>query len=316
MPRARSVGTCALAAALGAGALSCRAEEPPLARFSVAPRAERVRFVAIGDTGKSEVGLSKTAERMRAHCALAGCDFAVLLGDLIYPRGALGDDDPAIERLVVRPFATLGVPVFGVIGNHDEGGGFYPERASHLTRLPEGAPRVRRSFSLDAGPVTVVGVDTAGAMFGRPVARRAVARALDEAAGFRVAVGHHPRRSRGRHGDAGAYDGLPSFFPVASGHGVRSLLDDAVCGRADLYLSGHDHSLQWLADPCRGTALVVSGAGSEATAVAGETRAHFAASELGFVAVDAGASGARIDLIRHDGEILYSRVLPARSSPR
>ena len=302
----------AVAAVVAATTLSCGRAEPPLERFTVVPREARVRFVAVGDTGQSEEGLAKVVERMRAHCALAGCDFALSLGDLVYPSGAVRPDDPSIARLVVAPFARLGVPVFGVVGNHDEAGGFRPERALFLTRLGDGAPTLRRAFSLDAGPVGVVGVDTPGAMFGRPVARREVARALDAIPGFRVAIGHHPRRSRGRHGDAGAYDGLPSFFPVASGHGVKALLDDAVCGRADLYLAGHDHSLQWLAESCRGTALVVAGAGSTTTAVDGATRAHFAASELGFVAVDAGPRGARVDLVRHDGEVLYSRVLASR----
>lgn len=303
----------AVAAALAASALSCREPEPPLEPFVVTPRDARVRFVAVGDTGKRGDGQAKVVERMRAHCAVAGCDFALLLGDLVYPRGAERADDPAISRLVVAPFATLGVPVFGVVGNHDEGGGFWPERARHLSELPDGAPRIRRSFALDAGAVTVVGLDTAGAMFGRPVARTSARAVLDRAAGFRVAIGHHTYRSKGRHGDAGRYDGLPSFFPVASGHGVKALLDHAVCGHADLYLSGHDHSLQWLAQGCGGTSLVVAGSGSEATPVSGPARAHFAASELGFVAVDAGPHGARVELVRHDGEVLYSRVLAGRS---
>ncbi len=298
--------------ALAASALSCREPEPPLERFAVVPRTSHVRFVAVGDTGKSVEAQARVVGRMRAHCALVGCDFALLLGDLVYPRGATGADDPAVSRLVARPFASLGVPVFGVIGNHDEGGGFWPERAGYLTSLP-GEVRIRRALALDAGPVTVVGVDTAGAMFGRAVTRASAREALDRATGLRVAIGHHPYRSKGRHGDAGRYDRLPSFFPVASGHGVKALLDDAVCGHADLYLSGHDHSLQWLAEGCRGTSLIVAGSGSEATKVDGPTRAHFAASELGFVAVDAGPDGARVELVRHDGEVLYSRVLPGRT---
>jgi hypothetical protein len=83
----------------------------------------------------------------------------------------------------------------------------------------------------------------------------------DEDATWRVAVSHFPYVSNGKHGDAGRYDGVPG-----RGEAIRALLEKHVCGKADLYLAGHDHVLEWLKAPpsCPGTELVVSGAASEA----------------------------------------------------
>ena len=42
-------------------------------------------------------------------------------------------------------------------------------------------------------------------------------------------------------------------------------MEDIVCGRADVYLAAHDHSLQWLQPTCNGTELIVSGTGASST---------------------------------------------------
>jgi hypothetical protein len=61
-----------------------------------------------------------------------------------------------------------------------------------------------------------------------------------------------PYFSNGRHGDAGNYDGLVGM-PIANGSAVKTALDADVCGKADLYLCGHDHNRQWLTERCGGT---------------------------------------------------------------
>lgn len=47
-----------------------------------------LRFVAVGDTGKGNDTQQQVADAIRDHCAAEGCDFAVLLGDNLYPEGA------------------------------------------------------------------------------------------------------------------------------------------------------------------------------------------------------------------------------------
>ena len=75
----------------------------------------------------------------------------------------------------------------------------------------------------------------------------------------------------------------PGFI---DGRNVKSFLEATVCGRADVYLAGHDHSLQWLNADCAGTQLLVSGNGASATSVSTRNPHHFQTTELGFLYVE------------------------------
>jgi leucyl-tRNA synthetase len=50
---------------------------------------------------------------------------------------------------------------------------------------------------------------------------------------------------------------------VASGRSLRRFLEANVCGKANLYLSAHDHIRAWMKDECGGTELVVAGTGAK-----------------------------------------------------
>lgn len=85
---------------------------------------------------------------------------------------------------------------------------------------------------------------------------------------WKIAYGHHPFISNGWHGNAGSYDGLPPGDPVDAiprGDHMASFFTEHVCGRVDVYFSGHDHNRQWLYPSC-GTNFLVSGAASSPTA--------------------------------------------------
>jgi tartrate-resistant acid phosphatase type 5 len=74
-------------------------------------------------------GLEPVAKAMRNYCEDAGCAFAVMLGDNIYPNGAtLGadghDDATRFRTLFTEPFGTLGArqpgfAIYPTLGNHD-----------------------------------------------------------------------------------------------------------------------------------------------------------------------------------------------------
>jgi hypothetical protein len=84
-----------------------------------------------------------------------------------------------------------------------------------------------------------------------------------------IAFGHHPYISNGQHGNAGRYDediqrDKSAYSKYAPGQLWKKLLDDTVCEKnVSLYLSGHDHDLEWLKPPkgCGNTQFVLSGAG-------------------------------------------------------
>lgn len=260
------------------------------------PRAtDRVSFLAVGDTGDGRDGQRKVAGEMERDCATRGCDFVTLLGDNLYPAGATSPDDDAFRRLFEEPYARIDRPFFAAIGNHDEGHagmGLSWERGDVEVAYGARGGKWRmpaRFYAVRFERLDLVVLDTDSLMFDRFVdeQRTSVRRWLDGSrAPFRVVVGHHPLRSAGKHGNAGHYDQLPSVTPVAAGRSVRDFVEAEVCGKADVYLSGHDHNLQHLAEACRGTELVVSGAGGSVARLVGGAETRFAKAALGFFRVE------------------------------
>jgi hypothetical protein len=84
-----------------------------------------------------------------------------------------------------------------------------------------------------------------------------------------------------------------AWVPIANGASVKSFLEEDVCGKADLYLCGHEHVLEWLEPTCgrpgsaRRTELIISGGGASPTTFAEHPRNpdRFRAEGLGFLYV-------------------------------
>jgi len=51
---------------------------------------------------------------------------------------------------------------------------------------------------------------------------------------------------------------------VVTGTFVKETFDNHICGKIDVYISGHDHNRQWLMPTC-GTEFIVSGTGAKTT---------------------------------------------------
>jgi tartrate-resistant acid phosphatase type 5 len=92
----------------------------------------------------------------------------------------------------------------------------------------------------------------------------------DSRARWKIVFAHHPYVSNGVHGNAGSYDedlkkrDKSKDSKYASGKLWKKLLDDTVCAHGvELYLSGHDHDLEWLhpVGDCGPTEFILSGAG-------------------------------------------------------
>ena len=131
---------------------------------------------------------------------------------------------------------------------------------------------------------------------------------------WKIALGHHPYKSNGPHGNAGNYDcrDVPGLGCVAAplftdGRHVKSFMDAVVCGRADVYLSGHDHSLQWLTPTCNGTQLIVSGNGASATTVDAKNPNYFQTTELGFIYIELNGRTFTGTFFGQTGNVLFTR---------
>jgi cysteine-rich repeat protein len=275
----------------------------------------RVRFAAFGDTGKGNVEQKSVADAVQAKCAASGCDFLQLLGDNIYDNGVASVDDPQFQEKFEVPYANLHLPFFMILGNHDYGGGGagyefgkaqpqidYTARSTRW-RMPD--EYYRRAVQ----HADVIALDTNLQMWLRDAQQRVDVAAWIAAssATWKIAVGHHPYLSNGPHGNAGEYDGV--FDPIGGGAGVKSFLEEIVCGKVDLYLSAHDHSLQWLEPTCSGTELIVSGAGASPTLLEGSNPVRFQSATLGFVYVDIEGKSLRAEVIDTAGTVLFTRTL-------
>jgi hypothetical protein len=234
----------------------------------------------------SASGLEPVSQAMKAYCThQADCDFAVMLGDNIYPDGASagvdGRDAERFEDLFVKPFAGLAEDresfrIYTVLGNHD----WRTSRAGALAQVHflESTP----PFYMDGifyrvqppaahGEVEIFALDTevllastsvykaqladdaseaAGQRMERPLAwavpqseaERAMVHWLDEAlsssaARWKIVVGHHPLWST-------------SGSKFEQARALRRLILPTLCRYADLYLAGHEHTLEVHTDSC------------------------------------------------------------------
>lgn len=275
--------------AVGGGDAGSSGESP------AAPKT--VRFVAMGDTGTGSDAQIKVGNTIAALCKARGCDFVQLLGDNLYNSGASSPDDPIFQTHFETPYAAVDLDFWVVLGNHDYGhDGLGTDFLKGQNEIAYTAKSKKWKLPsaywhhvppAGEGAVEVFGLDTNMAMFGQDSAQRKDVGAWIAAstAEWKIAVGHHPYKSNGPHGNAGRYDtkfGVVPPSPV-NGKAVKSYLEDTVCGKVDLYLSGHDHSRQWLNESCKGTELAVSGAGAKATSLGGGNPSLFESLELGFL---------------------------------
>ncbi len=282
-----------------------------------------LRFAALGDTGLGDAGQYAGAAALDYKCRRSGCAFAVLLGDNIYQSGVTSVADPQFDTKFEMPYANNPLPFYAVLGNHDYGGGGRGDEfekgqfqvdysaVSAKWRMPAA------SYRFSSGPVDFVGLDTNMQMYGIDAQQRVDVQSWLSlsTAPWKIALGHHPYRSNGQHGNAGAYNGVAGV-PVDSGDGVKSFMEDIVCGRADILLSGHDHNLQWLEPDgtCVGTELIVSGAGARpkslrGSANAGYNRTYFQAAQLGLAYLVVTPQQLTVEFVGENGAVLFVKTI-------
>ncbi|HUQ03686.1 MAG TPA: metallophosphoesterase [Kofleriaceae bacterium] len=281
-----------------------------------------VRFVMMGDQGTGTAKQYAVAAAIRQVCAAEGCDFVVLLGDNLYPDGADSTSDPVWQTAFEMPYAGLDVPFHAILGNHDFGrSGTDWEREDIQVDYSSVSPRWHMPhphYAMLQGPVAFLMLDTNRLMWDMVDdgdqrlfwndAYPAIANAP-----WRIAVGHHPYRSNGHHGNMGSYGGGDSLAPQNDGASMKAFFDERVCGHVDLYVAGHDHDMEWLNAPehCGGTELVVSGAGgTTAPFERAETPVFWHEDvEAGFLYVVADATTLHGRFIGQSGATLFERTL-------
>jgi predicted MPP superfamily phosphohydrolase len=229
-----------------------------------------VRFVAFGDAGEGNEAQQSVANAAEVVCQDRGCDFALMLGDNFYDEGVTSVTDQQFIDKFETIYEGLDMPFYVVLGNHDYGSlasdwarGDYQVQYSE-TSDKWTMPHFWYTFDSDSGGTQFFAFDTQRMMFNHQVNDQREWFGQEMAAStatWKVAFAHHPYLSNGAHGNAGNYEGLPGLAIVSGVH-VKAFIDDLVCGRAQLYLSGHDHNRQAF-DPVCGTWFFVAGAAAK-----------------------------------------------------
>ena len=235
--------------------------------LKAAETSQRLRWLAVADTGSGDANQRAVGQQMAAVHRRRPVDLVVLGGDNIYPSG----DMALIEATFRRPYADLlaaGVPFHAVLGNHD-------------IRTANGDPQVAykpfgmqgRFYNLRRGPVEFFLLDTNGkADWQRQVSwlRSVLARST---APWKVVVGHHPIYSSGFYGnDPGLQAKLAALMRK---HGVQ------------LYINGHEHNYE-RSVPIDGiTYLVVGGGGASLRPVIPTAQSATASSVFSFAELEA-----------------------------
>lgn len=238
-----------------------------------------VRFVVLGDGGEGNETQYAVARAMETVCDRDGCEFALYLGDNIYDSGVDGPNDAQFVAKFENPYANLDFPFYVALGNHDYGGlGILPsaERGPHqiaYSALSGKWTMLDEYYSVVEGHATFYAIDTTSILWEGWIAGFNGSREAhedwlaDELANvttpWKIAFGHHPYISNGKHGNAGEYEGIVIPSPDnVDGDGVRDFFEASICGQVDAYFCGHDHNRQWLGERC-GTLFAVSGAAAK-----------------------------------------------------
>jgi hypothetical protein len=275
-----------------------------------------VRFAAIGDQGKGNAGQSQVAAAIEAKCKKDGCDFVQLLGDNIYDTGVSSTTDPQWQDKFEKPYQNIQLPFYVVLGNHDYGGGGTGNEFGK-GQFEIDYTNVSQKWKLPAAyyhrvekHVEFFALDSNMQMYGQDAQQKADVKQWIAAstATWKIALAHHPYLSNGPHGNAGSYDGLP-FIPVANGKGVKDFDDEVICGKVDLLLTAHDHVRQWMTDKCKGTELIVSGAGSSPTELKGSNPTYHQSATIGFYYFRIEGRKLTAESIAADGTLDYSRTI-------
>jgi tartrate-resistant acid phosphatase type 5 len=247
-----------------------------------------LNIIAVGDTGKGNDGQYQVGAAMTQDCLAKPCDLALLLGDNIYDTGLESADDPQMIEKFEKPYAQFPVPFYVALGNHDYGK-FANEwhKGDYQIEYSKKNPKFilpSYYYSFERENVLFIVLDTSR-LFHDYESKEQIQFVKETLAKntkkWVVMVGHHPYVSNGKHGNAGKYDGWP-FSPM-NGKVIKKLVEDT-CASVDLYISGHDHSLQTFADiaKCPKTTFVVSGSGASGSKLEGKNPSKFQSNELGY----------------------------------
>lgn len=282
-----------------------------------------LNFIAMGDWGRNGADHQKqVAKQMGITATDIKAQFIISTGDNFYPSGVISEQDPLFRTSFEDIYTDFSLQWdwYVVLGNHDYKSNPDAQVAyskiSRRWKMP--ARYFSKKFPINGdvnNQVLIAFIDTnplikefySNAEYGPNVKgqdttaqKRWIAKTLsdtDPSIKWKIVVGHHPIYTGGSRTDG--YDTKA----------VRSSLQSTFEKYGvDVYLTGHEHSLQHI-KPEGKTHHFISGAASEKTPVKLIPGAEMVASEYGFMLFSIANNQIRVQTINDEGEIIYNTVI-------
>ncbi len=297
--------------------------------------ATAAHFVLLGDAGKDSPAQAEVARAIDKFCRAQTCDAGLLLGDNLYPTGMDSADDPRMDAAFTKHYSPLAFNFMVSLGNHDYGKrGDDWKKAEFSLAYSRRTPQyyLPATYYIKETDLAVIAVLDTNRIFWnseREIDDQAQmlieARVRAKQSGkWLIIFGHHPFYSNSKHGNAGDYDRIRSKMKVVtdmipllkatSGAHIKKFFERYVCGVADFYISGHDHSLQVFdgSQIQRGacnTQFLVSGSGGSASKGNDPSRnpTVFAHYDIGFMYFVLSEKQAEVQVIDSAGNRLFQQ---------
>lgn len=309
--------------ALYAQILTKAPSEPTRISKNIAKETTALNFIAMGDWGRNGADHQKqVAKQMGITAADVKAQFIISTGDNFYPSGVISEQDPLFRYSFEDIYTDFSLQWdwYSILGNHDYKSN--PDAQVAYSKISRRWKMPARYFSkkfpingdlnnqvliafIDTNPLipefyknleygpNVKGQDTIAQ-------KRWLAKTLDDkdsSIKWKIVVGHHPMFTGGSRTDG--YDTKAirsSLKPVLDRYGV------------DVYLTGHEHSLQYI-KPEGKTHHFISGAASEKTPVKLVPDAQMVASEYGFMLFSVTKDELRVQVLNDEGYIIYNTII-------
>lgn len=272
-----------------------------------------IHFIAIGDWGRNgEYDQAEVGKQMGQWATNNPNNFVISVGDNFYPKGVVSEHDPlwnfSFEDIYTAH--SLQCDWYPVLGNHDyladPDAQIRYSAVSRRWNMPSLYYAKEMKLGKGKDKVLFVMIDTDPFLFEAKKEycdkqlvwlNNTLANASADVK-WKIVVGHHPYYTVGPR--IKNYDTL-TIRKVMAGVFEKH--------QVDVYLSGHDHSLQHL-KPEGYTHQFISGAGSELTPVTtGVPYSRFEASEHGFMTFALAANRLNVKAINYSGKVLYETEL-------
>lgn len=285
-----------------------------------------LHFMALGDWGRNgEYDQVEVARQMGQWGTDHANNFVISCGDNFYPSGVVSEEDPLFHYSFENIYTahSLQCDWYPVLGNHDYHTDVDAQvRYSKISRrwnmparyytkevsLNKDKDKEIKSATQDKtkAKVLFVMMDTDPFLHESKAdyVEKEMAWLKDTLANasadvkWKIVVGHHPFYTVGPR--------IVNSDTLIMRKALSKVFEDY---KVDVYLSGHEHSLQHL-KPEGFTHQFISGAGSELTKVTeGVSYSRFQASEHGFMYFSIDETRLNVKAINMDGKVLYETEL-------